>query len=408
MRLIGRNDIALLGALTVTLFVMFSRPIGEALEYVRDLEKSTGLQLLPGLVILGTVLVIHQLRKRQEVQAEAIAAAAVARTATERAAEMARLVGFGQALARSLDEKSIHEAVASHIPMMTPGRGAWAMIRSAADPEHGDGMAWQTLTVVGDSTSESRERAARRAVGELDPTIGATDDDVCFPMIIAGRPVGVLGVSSKPTVGEHTRNILSAAAALLAVSLKNAELFREVRENSVRDPLTGCYRRAHALEVLENELRRARRSQLPVSTIMFDLDHFKNINDTQGHLAGDAVLVAIGTRMRSVLRGSDLKCRYGGEEFLIVLPDTPMEGARRVAESLRRDIESHPVRWGQGEIRATASFGVATNQPGEIDALTLVSRADAALYNAKESGRNCVRISTGSTVLSVQQSFRVV
>ena len=143
-----------------------------------------------------------------------------------------------------------------------------------------------------------------------------------------------MSVSSKPPLSEYSRNILSAAAALLAVSLKNAELFREVRENSVYDPLTGCYRRAHALEVLENELRRARRSQQPVSTIMFDLDHFKNINDTQGHLAGDAVLVAIGTRMRSVLRGSDLKCRYGGEEFLIVLPDTPMESARRVGPTI--------------------------------------------------------------------------
>ena len=408
MRLIGRNDIALLGALTAALFIMFSRPIGEALAYVRDLEKTTGLQLLPGLVILATVLLIHQLRKKQEVQADALAAAAVARTATERAAEMERLVHFGQALARSLDEKSIHDAVASHLPMMTPGRGAWAMVRSAADSE-GGGTSWQTLTVAGDSSAESRERAARRALGELDPAIGPSNDDACFPMIIAGKPVGVLGVGLNPPLTEHSRNILAAAAALLAVSLKNAELFREVRENSVRDPLTGCYRRAHAMEVLENELRRARRSQLPVSAIMFDLDHFKSINDTHGHLAGDAVLVAIGNRMRSVLRGSDMKCRYGGEEFLIVLPDTPIEGARRVAESLRRDIEAHPIKWGQGELRATASFGVATNQPGEIDGLTLVSRADAALYQAKEAGRNTVRPAVGSnTVLSVQQSLKAV
>jgi two-component system cell cycle response regulator len=147
---------------------------------------------------------------------------------------------------------------------------------------------------------------------------------------------------------------------------------------------------------------------MPVSAIMFDLDQFKSINDTQGHLAGDSVLVAVGTRMRSVLRGSDLKCRYGGEEFLIVLPDTPLEGARRVAESLRRDIEAHSVRWGQGEIRATASFGVATNVPGEIDSLSLVSRADAAMYHAKEGGRNCVRIAAGNTVLSVQQSTKAV
>ena len=408
MRLIGRNDIALLGALTAALFIMFSRPIGEALEYVRDLEETTGLQLLPGLVILATVLLIHQLRKKQQVQADVLAAAAVARTATERAAEMERLVNFGQALARSLDDKTIHDAVSSHVPLMTPGRGAWAMVRSAADPEGGDGISWQTLTVVGDSSAESRERAARRALGELDPAIGASDDDACFPMIIAGKPVGVLGVSSKPPLTEHSRNILAAAAALLAVSLKNAELFREVRENSVRDPLTGCYRRGHAMEVLENELRRARRSQLPLSAIMFDLDHFKSINDTYGHLAGDAVLVAVGNRMRSVLRGSDMKCRYGGEEFLIVLPDTPLEGARRVAESLRRDIEAHPIKWGQGELRATASFGVATNEIGETDGVTLISRADAALYQAKDGGRNAVRTAASCTVLSVQQSLKAV
>ena len=408
MRLFGRNDVALLAALTVALFIMFSRPVGDLLEYARDIEKSTGLQLLPGLVILATVFLFHQLRKGQEVQAGATAAAAAAAAATERAVEMERLVGFGQALARSLDEKSIREAVASHIPLLIPGRGAWAMVREATEPEQDEAVVWQTLTVVGDSSADGRERAARRALGELDPTIGASDDDLCFPMIIAGRPVGVLGVSATPPLGEHLRSILTAAAALLAVSLKNAELFREVRENSVRDPLTGCYRRTHAVEVLENELRRARRSHLPVSAIMFDLDHFKSINDTHGHLAGDAVLVGVGRRMRAVLRGSDLKCRYGGEEFLIVLPDTPAEGARRVAESLRRDLEANPVRWGQSEIQISASFGVASNLPGEIDAITLVSRADSALYTAKQVGRNCVRLAGVAERLSDAQSIRAV
>src|SRR5262249_3805674 len=145
-------------------------------------------------------------------------------------------------------------------------------------------IAWHTLAVVGDSSPESREHAARRALGELDPVIGASAEDLCFPMIIAGRPIGVIGVSAEPPLGEHSRSVLAAAGALLAVSLKNAELFREVRENSVRDALTGCYRRTHAMEVLENELRRARRSHLPVSAIMFDLDQFKAINDTHGHL----------------------------------------------------------------------------------------------------------------------------
>ena len=97
--------------------------------------------------------------------------------------------------------------------------------------------------------------------------------------------------------------------------------------------------------MIDAELRRARRSQTPVSMIMFDLDHFKDVNDRYGHLCGDAVLSAVGKRMKEVLRGSDLKCRYGGEEFLVLLPETPLHGARRVAETLRREIAERPVPW---------------------------------------------------------------
>jgi diguanylate cyclase (GGDEF)-like protein len=111
-----------------------------------------------------------------------------------------------------------------------------------------------------------------------------------------------------------------------------------VRENSVRDGLTGCNNRTHALEVIDTELRRARRSQTPVSLIMFDIDHFKDVNDRFGHLCGDAVLAAVGVKMRQVLRGSDIKCRFGGEEFLVMLPETPLEGAKRVADTLRREL----------------------------------------------------------------------
>jgi diguanylate cyclase (GGDEF)-like protein len=404
MRLFGRNDVALLAGLTIALIVVFSRPIGHLLDYAREMEQATGLQLLPALIILATVFVFHQLRKRQEVQAEALGSQAQARLATERLVEMERLVGLGQALARSLNDQSIREVAAAHIPLIVPGRGAWALVRQATmgriDSEQ---AGWQALTVVGESTSDSRERAALRAIGELESTGGA-DDDVCFPMIVGGRPVGVLGVAAEPPLTEHQRSVLAAAAALLAVALKNAELFREVHDNSVRDALTGCFNRQHALEVIDAELRRARRSQLPLSLVMFDLDHFKAINDSHGHLSGDAVLAAVGARMRAVLRGSDLKCRYGGEEFLVLLPDTPAAGAQRVADTLRRDIEEHPVAWSSAALTVTASFGVAPVWPGEVDALAVMARADAALYQAKQDGRNCVRMAEGAPALSAAQS----
>jgi diguanylate cyclase (GGDEF)-like protein len=125
---------------------------------------------------------------------------------------------------------------------------------------------------------------------------------------------------------------------------------------------------------------------------MFDIDRFKQTNDQFGHMGGDAVLAAVGARMRAVLRGSDLKCRLGGEEFLVVLPDTPLAGARRVAESLRRELAEFPVQWNERSIPVTASFGVTAITPGELDAVAIMARADGALYRAKEDGRNCVRI----------------
>lgn len=210
-------------------------------------------------------------------------------------------------------------------------------------------------------------------------------------MIVAGTPVGVLGVSPEPPLTEHERIVMAAAAALLAVSLKNAELFHEVRETSVRDSLTGCFTRQHALQVMDAELRRSRRSKLTLSLVMLDLDRFKDINDRFGHLCGDAVLAGVGQQMNAVLRGSDLKCRFGGEEFLILLPETPLSGARRVAETLRRELEEHPVRWNDASVPVTASFGITAITPGEVDAQAIIGRADAALYRAKECGRNCVR-----------------
>jgi diguanylate cyclase (GGDEF)-like protein len=390
-----RNDLVLMVGLTVALFVIFAGPVSSFLDYVREIEATRGLHLLPALFILATIFSFHQLRKRQELRDEAQNVARSAREATERAAEMARLVAFGHALARSMDSEaadSIREVAAAQIPLLAPGRNAWVMTRTR-------GGQWESLLTVGESSPTERERAARQALGEAEPIVSSANSEICFPMIVAGTPEGVLGVAADPPLTDNQRSILSAAAALLAVSLKNSQLFREVRDNSVRDALTGCFNRAHALEVFDAEIRRARRSKLPLSLIMFDLDNFKEINDRHGHLCGDAVLAAIGARMKAELRGSDLKCRYGGDEFMVILPDTPLAGAKQVSENLRLAVESHPITWNSEHINLTASFGVGVVNPTDQDPLTVIARADAALYRAKNQGRNDVQVAEQPTAV---------
>jgi diguanylate cyclase (GGDEF)-like protein len=386
MRVMGRNDAVLMLGLTVALFVIFSGPVASLLDYVREIEETRGLHLLPALVILATILGFHQLRKRQEIRAESVSVARAAQEATERAAEMSRLVAFGHALARTMDSESsdsVRGVLHAHLPLLAPGRGVWVMTRTRAGH-------WESQVTVGESLPTDRERAARRALGEADPVVGPTPTEICFPMIIGGVPEGVLGVAPEPPVTDHQRSVLSAAAALLAVSLKNSELFREVRENSVRD----------GLEVLDAELRRARRSRLPLSLVMFDLDNFKGINDRHGHLCGDAVLAAVGATMKAEMRGSDLKCRYGGDEFMVILPDTPLAGARQVSENLRRAIAEHPVSWNDGQVMVTASFGITAISDGEHDPLGAISRADTALYRAKQRGRNGIELEEQPTALA--------
>jgi diguanylate cyclase (GGDEF)-like protein len=398
MSVIGRQDRLLLGGLAVALIVVAAKPIRYLLDLARDVERSSGLALIPALLILTVVFVFHQQGKRQEARACAAAAEADARQAGTRAAEMERLVTFGQALGRSLDVEAIRDVVLQHLPRLSGSDNGWVLLRS--------GGQWRPLVGTGHENRRdleaAREHVAEQALvaaGAWSTAATMVDGHLCLPLNAAGHPVGILGI---PDGGEDIaarQRILEMAAALLAISLRNAQLFDELRENSLRDGLTGCFNRTHAIDVIDTELRRARRSQLPVSLIMFDLDHFKDINDRYGHLCGDSVLAAVGAKMREVLRGSDVKCRYGGEEFLVLLPETPIEGAKRVADTLRRELAELPVGWKGDVVRVTASFGVSVATMSEVDPAALIARADAALYRAKDQGRNCVRLSMDVAVV---------
>ena len=173
-------------------------------------------------------------------------------------------------------------------------------------------------------------------------------------------------------------------------------LQNKLLDQSIHDPLTGLYNRRYLQDALSRELILAGRHHHPVSVVMGDLDHFKLVNDLYGHMAGDEVLRYFGDLLKRHARGSDIYCRYGGEEFLLVLPQMTKDDAVRRAEQVRSAVATAPVLYGTSPITVTASFGIATFPNDGYTGDELIAAADKAMYAAKESGRNRINVSSGT------------
>jgi len=199
----------------------------------------------------------------------------------------------------------------------------------------------------------------------------------------------------------------------LLARLKNGsrivKLQRESYRNSITDALLGVFNRRYLIHQLRCEVWRAHRYQRPLTLLMVDLDHFKQINDRFGHSAGDQVLVGFARKTRSLIRSSDWFARFGGEEFVIVLPETPLRVATQVAEKVRRELESLPFTLASGEHRVTASFGVASLVLGsDENSDVILGRADQALYRSKQEGRNRITVASDpdSATMSIASCIR--
>jgi diguanylate cyclase len=178
-----------------------------------------------------------------------------------------------------------------------------------------------------------------------------------------------------------------------AMERERLELMREsdsMRYQAEHDSLTGLWNHRIIVERLREEMNRSRREESPLSVVLIDVDHFKKINDSYGHMAGDTVLQELSTVFTGSLRPYDHVGRYGGEEFLLILPGCEIESALSRAEQLRAAVESASIMDGETMLQVTASFGVASAFPSNYEAETLIRIVDAALYRAKSSGRNCV------------------
>ena len=234
------------------------------------------------------------------------------------------------------------------------------------------------------------------------------DGHVCFGLPFGDHGVGVMGVPKSLHDPGLEGRVLAPISAILGICVRNVTLIAEIEAHGVMDGLTKCLNRTHGMTVLDAELQRAKRTRTEFTLVMLDLDYFKSVNDEHGHLCGDALLTAVGRRMHELLRNSDIKVRWGGEEFLVMLPDTPLAGAVHVANVLNRELGKLTVTWNDEIISRTVSVGVAAAKPGELDTTDLLSRVDAALYGAKHDGRDRVCVDGGSANMEHSTESAVV
>jgi diguanylate cyclase (GGDEF)-like protein/PAS domain S-box-containing protein len=221
---------------------------------------------------------------------------------------------------------------------------------------------------------------------------------LCIPILAQGETLGILHLQATDDVPQMNASELSfktTFAAQVGLSIANIRLREALRTQSVRDALTGLYNRRYLEETLEREMRRAARAEQSLGILMIDLDHFKNFNDTYGHDAGDAVLRETGASLTKGIRAEDFVCRFGGEEFVVILPTADPETSRTRAERLRTKMRELTIMYqGKSLGMVTISVGVAAFPAHGTSPKELMAAADAALYEAKRGGRDKVVVAS--------------
>jgi diguanylate cyclase (GGDEF)-like protein len=320
-----------------------------------------------------------------EIAAATTAAEDLDRLLESIAQELARLFPVDRVDAAFAEEGSMHAAVIA--PRDPSGRRA-AADRLPVDETHHLGAVvvrgralWRN-----DLTMELRFR-------ETLPR-GGMRSDMTIPLRSRGQATGALRVACRRRHAYEPEDfeILERLADVMAMAVENQRLLQVTRRMAEVDGLTGVCNRRHFQVLLSREAERARSSGHPLSLLLADVDRFKDVNDRHGHPAGDAVLQHVARLLAQRLRRSDIVARYGGEEFAVLLPGSDRDAAARLAEDLRREIESSPAPLPAPAepLRVTLSFGVASLPDDAASEQALVSAADRALYRAKNGGRNRV------------------
>lgn len=298
--------------------------------------------------------------------------------------------GFRQALDKMLRKWGYDVVAAAN------GLEAWEILRKPDSPRLAI-LDWMMPDLDGvEVCRRLREQNREPYVYILLLTAKDTADE-----LVEGMEAGADDYLRKPVNTQELRVRLRAGRRILDLQEELMSAREMLRRQATRDPLTDLWNRGAMFDILTRELKRARRESSTLALIMADLDHFKQVNDTLGHAAGDGVLREAARRMSACVRPYDAPCRYGGEEFLIVLPGCDLADATMRAEEIRRAFSATSFQIPEGVLNVTCSLGVtASSGAAGFDPAALIQEADDALYTAKNNGRNRVEIFARETVLS--------
>ncbi len=239
----------------------------------------------------------------------------------------------------------------------------------------------------------------QQKANEIENYVSLPAGYICAPMAARGETIGTIYLETAQGPGSLSTKqpLVEAMSEQITLALSNLKLREALRQQSIRDSLTGLFNRRYLDETLTREIDRAKRGNMPLSIIMIDVDHFKQFNDTYGHEAGDMVLETMGKFLQTQVRADDIACRYGGEEFTLMLPGASREIAQQRAEQLRNGIHALEMNFeGQSLGAITLSLGVAVFPAHGERGESVLKAADAALYRAKQNGRDRVEVAEGN------------
>jgi diguanylate cyclase (GGDEF)-like protein len=354
-----------------------------------------------GTYVTGWVAVLYDISRIKKAETLAIEARSVAETLREAGLTLSSKLDFKQICALILD--LMKRVIAYDIGAFLTVEGTemkLAGIKRAADSRN---LVGETYPVVG-------SRLCNMAVQRMRPLISTitSPDDILLPLrpdqdvhSFLGVPVvfrdhatGLIALynSGERAFTEEDAEVAELFASQVAIALDNSRRVEQMERQAVTDELTELYNRRAFADMGAKEVGRARRYKRPLALILFDIDHFKNVNDTHGHLIGDHVLKVLTQLVTRTTRATDVVCRYGGEEFIVLMPEAGRDEAVAMAERLRQEISRMTVVTAGGTLSLTVSLGVSELMADENEDLErLISRADRAMYQAKAAGRNTVR-----------------